>query len=432
MNIYNLYPQLVGHISKWNDHLDRIANMNFEWVYLNPFHLPGYSGSSYSIKNYYLYHPLFTKGEYDYNNLEMEAEKGDALLKAFCEKAESKNLKIMMDIVINHTSFDSYLVENRPEWFEKDENGDFKKPGTIEDGHLIEWSDSFQIDNLSNNLEIRQKIWDYWFDYLMIYIYMGIKGFRCDAAYKVPTELWTYLIREIKKYHPDIIFVAETLGCVPEKLKELSDAGFDYVMNSMKWWNYKDHWFMMDYSKWMGQANSLTFPENHDTERFYAEHRSREKAVATYALQAYFSSSIATTIGFEYGFNRQINVVETNPMDWEEGNYDISDEISKINKIKQSYKILHEDSKVYIYEFYNDKVMGYIRESNDGTENIIVVANLSEKEGQTIEINNFHNLLRTNEILDLSHGHRMDFVPDNLHYYLQPNEVKLFYAKRGE
>ena len=56
------------------------------------------------------------------------------------------------------------------------------------------------------------------------------------------------------------------------------------------------------------------------------------------------------------GFTKKIDVVSTNPMDWEVGTYDITDEIKRINKIKSTYEILHEDSKVYVYDFYNDKI----------------------------------------------------------------------------
>ena len=432
VKIYNLYPQLIGHISKWSDHLDRIKEMNFDWVYVNPFHLPGFSGSCYSLKSHYLYNPLFTKGTFDYDNLEAEQEKGNALISEFCSNANAKGLKVMMDIVVNHTSFDSELLMTNSYWYEHDNDGEIKKPGTLEDGYFIEWGDLLQLDNLSKDLDTRREIWKYWRDYLTYYIELGVKGFRCDAAYMVPTELWKFLIPEIKKQNPEIIFIAETLNCKPEKIKELSAAGFDFVMNSIKWWNYKDHWFMMDYSKWMGTANSLAFPENHDTERFAKEYGTKDKAIAIYAIQSYFSSSIAITTGFEYGFTKKIDVVTTNPLDWEEGTYDITNEIKGINKTKSTYKILQEDSKVYIYDFHNNKVFGYIRESNDGEENILVIANLCETEGVEFYVPNLHNLLRSERVLDISHGHRMERVADEINYYLQPIEVKIFYAKKGE
>jgi hypothetical protein len=43
--IYNLFPPLIGSVGQWKEHLPRIARMRFNWVFLNPFHLPGFSGS---------------------------------------------------------------------------------------------------------------------------------------------------------------------------------------------------------------------------------------------------------------------------------------------------------------------------------------------------------------------------------------------------
>lgn len=49
--IYNLFPLLVGTVEAWAAELPRIAAMNFDWVYLNPIHESGFSGSLYAIKS---------------------------------------------------------------------------------------------------------------------------------------------------------------------------------------------------------------------------------------------------------------------------------------------------------------------------------------------------------------------------------------------
>ena len=61
--IYNLFPLLFGPIRKWREHLPRIAAMNFDWIYLNPTHYPGFSGSLYAVKDYYTLNPLVASEE---------------------------------------------------------------------------------------------------------------------------------------------------------------------------------------------------------------------------------------------------------------------------------------------------------------------------------------------------------------------------------
>ena len=39
--IYNLFPLLCGPMQEWHGELPRIAAMKFDWIFLNPVHLPG-------------------------------------------------------------------------------------------------------------------------------------------------------------------------------------------------------------------------------------------------------------------------------------------------------------------------------------------------------------------------------------------------------
>ena len=122
--IYNLYPYLLKNFHSWAEKLDDIDFMNFDWVYVNPFHLPGFSGSVYSIKDYYAYSPVLLG--IDYEIMEKEAEKyreiGDSFIRDFCKEAEKRKMKVMMDLVINHTSIDSDLIKEKPEWYKKNED----------------------------------------------------------------------------------------------------------------------------------------------------------------------------------------------------------------------------------------------------------------------------------------------------------------------
>ncbi len=51
--IYNLFPLLAGPLPRWTPHLERAQRLGFDCVFINSFHYAGYSGSLYSIKDYY-------------------------------------------------------------------------------------------------------------------------------------------------------------------------------------------------------------------------------------------------------------------------------------------------------------------------------------------------------------------------------------------
>jgi starch synthase (maltosyl-transferring) len=57
--IYNLFPLLAGRLPNWTPHLERARQMEFDWIFVNPFHLAGHSGSLYAIKDYYVIDPRF-------------------------------------------------------------------------------------------------------------------------------------------------------------------------------------------------------------------------------------------------------------------------------------------------------------------------------------------------------------------------------------
>ena len=62
--IYNLFPTLLGPVSRWSAHLAHIAALQCNWIYLNPFHYPGFSGSLYAVKDYFAIHPALTENGY--------------------------------------------------------------------------------------------------------------------------------------------------------------------------------------------------------------------------------------------------------------------------------------------------------------------------------------------------------------------------------
>jgi starch synthase (maltosyl-transferring) len=128
LRIYNLFPTLAGPIKgatkrDWYSHLDRIAAMEFDWLFVNPFHAPGLSGSLYAIKDPYALHSV-VHGTSD--------KATDDLLSDFIAAAKRKALSFMMDLVINHTSKDAPLAEAHPEWYRRNPDGTLYSPRAID------------------------------------------------------------------------------------------------------------------------------------------------------------------------------------------------------------------------------------------------------------------------------------------------------------
>ncbi len=423
--IYNLFPRLVGKMSQWVEHFDRIKDLGFDWVYINPFHYAGFSGSLYAPKDYYDFNPLFVDSSSNVPPMKQ--------LEQAIQAAHKLGLKMIMDFVINHTAKDHPFVKQRPEWYQRNDNGEVKSPGAWDNGHYIEWGDLAEIDN--ENSPDRVNLWNYWKDLALFYIDKGFDGFRADAAYSIPPDLWKMLIDAAKKKNPSVTFFAESLGCSPEQTLALAKSGFDYIFNSSKWWDFQGTWLLDQYNSTKDIAPSISFPESHDTPRLPHECHGNMAAIKQRTVfSAFFASGWMVPVGFEFGFMNKTDVVSTYPEQWEKVNYDFRDFLREINRIKSSYRIFNEDNKMEIVP--NDNALNVLvlrKTSKDSSEKALIVINKDVYNYQRVFYGNFAETLGVKngtKILDVSVEEQMDDVPEtNFDYHLPAGAVKLFYAK---
>ena len=333
--IYNLFPTLVGPAPGWVAHAARAAAMGFTWLYLNPIHYPGFSGSLYAIKEHFRLHPVLSPtGDGASGSLPAIAPAIQAI--------REQGLHVMLDLVVNHTARDSPLVERHPSWFRRDTAGRVVSPSAVDPDdarRVTVWGDLAEVDNATS--PDREALWAFWERLVEAALDLGFSGFRCDAAYKVPTSLWRRLVTRARARAPGTVFVAETLGCAAESVEALATAGFDYFYNSSKWWDGVARWCLDQHESFRRIAPSIAFPESHDTPRLASESRGSETVQRQrYALAAVFSGGVQMPIGFEFGFERRLDVVATRPDDWEEPRFDIGLFIRQVNRLKLRHPLL--------------------------------------------------------------------------------------------
>jgi glycosidase len=191
-------------------YLKRIASMGFRWVYLTPIHpigkvsRKGSLGSPYAIYDYRAINP----------DLGTEAD-----LAAFINEAHAQNLKVMIDVVYNHTAPDTVLVQEHPEWFLRGLDG---KPWR----KCEDWSDVVDFDYQSS-----PELWIELIDTLAVWRDKGVDGFRCDVASLVPAEFWKQARLRVNQYDPAtrkeihaLVWLAESVH--PGFLRSMRHQGF--------------------------------------------------------------------------------------------------------------------------------------------------------------------------------------------------------------
>lgn len=168
--------------------LDRIKELGTDIIYFLPIHpigsikRKGSLGSPYAIKDYRAINP-------EYGTLDD--------FKQLVDSIHHKGMKCMIDIVYNHTSPDSVLANEHPEWFYHKEDRSF--------GNRVgDWSDIIDLDYSNMGL------WDYQIKTLEFWADI-VDGFRCDVAPLVPIEFWIKAREAVNSKKPGFIWLAESV-----------------------------------------------------------------------------------------------------------------------------------------------------------------------------------------------------------------------------
>ncbi len=204
--IYQVFPRQYSEKSNFSGvtmDLDRIKGLGTDILYLLPIHPIGQKnkkgdlGCPYSIYNYReICSDLGTLEDF----------------KVLINETHKRGMKLMIDVVYNHTSRDSHLLQTHPEWFYKNKKGEFAN-------RVGEWWDVTDLDYSKEGLK------EELIDTLCYWAKMGVDGFRCDVASLVPTKFWIEARTKLEEINPDIILLAESvhLGFV----KYIRDCGFE-------------------------------------------------------------------------------------------------------------------------------------------------------------------------------------------------------------
>jgi starch synthase (maltosyl-transferring) len=412
MIIYNLFPLLAGKFMNWEKHLIRASDMGFNWIFVNPIQYPGFSGSLYSIKDYFSFNPLLID--------ERSGKTPEEQVKDVNGKAERLGLKVMVDLVINHCAVDSDLIKEHPEWFVWEKDG-VAHPFACDNGKKVVWGDLARFDH--RNTKDPNGLFRFFLKVVSYMVEIGFKGFRCDAAYQIPRSLWRRLISETKSKYPDVLFFAETLGCTSDQTRETAKAGFDYIFNSVKWWDLHSYWLQEQYNLTREIAPSIGFPESHDTMRLCEELNGNIDGLKQrYLFCALFSAGTMASIGFEFGFRKKLHVVKTRPEDWEKTAIDLTQFIKKVNEIKGKYKIFQEEALTQISN-YDQNILIMWKASTYTWEESLIIINKDIYNRQHFYVDDPYKFVQSRSpLIDVSPEYPLEYISTPFSYDLRPGQ----------
>jgi cyclomaltodextrinase len=211
--VYEIFPRnfsAEGNFNGITARLDELKELGVTVLWLMPIHpigekmRKGSLGSPYAVRDFYAINP-------DYGTAED--------LKRLVKEAHRRELKVIIDIVANHTAWDSVMMQH-PEFYKHNALGQIIPP-------VPEWTDVAGLNY--ENPQLRQYMLDM-LKYWLAPANFDLDGFRCDVAYMVPTSFWEQARVELAKVKPDFILLAE--ASKPELLVKAFDCDYSWPLHS--------------------------------------------------------------------------------------------------------------------------------------------------------------------------------------------------------
>ena len=384
---YELFPRSWGGLKGVAAQLPELATLGFDVLYLTPVHPIGVTnrkgknnaltagpddpGSPWAIGDagggHTALHPdLGTMEDFD----------------ELVRIAGEQGVDVALDFAIQCSADHPWLTEH-PEWFNRRPDGTLKyaenPPKKYQDIYNVNW-DSRDWRGLWNALR----------DIVRFWAGHGVKIFRVDNPHTKPLAFWEWLIAELRKEHPGIIFLAEAFTRAA-MMRQLAKVGFNQSYTYFTWKSSK--WELMDYVTELATSGMQEyyrpnfFVNTPDILTEELQHGGPPKFASRLALAATLSPSYGVYSGFE---NFERVAVRAGSEEYENSEkYEIKKRalngpllslIERINAVRRENPALQHLDNIQFLTTENDALIAYAKRTGDNT--IIVVVTLDPVSAQ--------------------------------------------------
>lgn len=373
--------------------LPRIAAMGFDTLYFPPIHpigevnrkgknntteaKPDDVGSAWGI------------GSKDGGHKDIHPALGTVDdFKALVQEAKKHGIEIAMDYALQAAP-DHPWVKQHPEWFK------WRPDGTVQyaENPPKKYQDILPIYWESQDWE---NLWKECLDILMYWIEAcGIQVFRVDNPHTKPYYFWHWAIAEVKKKHPDVLFLAEAFT-KPKVMEQLAKQGYTQSYTYFTWRNSKHE--LIEYMNDLTKTDRKEYmrpnfwPNTPDINPYHLQGANESKYIQRYALAGALSSNIGI-----YGpvFEQQID--EAIPgkeeyymsekfqlchYDWFKENK-LTKLIASINKIRHQHASYQQTNNIQFCQVENDNLLAFYKWNDDKTDETLTIISLDPYYMQT-------------------------------------------------
>ncbi|MBO2544694.1 alpha-amylase [Salegentibacter sp. BDJ18] len=358
-----------------------------------------YLGSYYAISDYTDVNPEFGSFE-DFEKL--------------VETAHENDMYVILDWVANHTGWDHKWIEEKPEFYHKNDKGEVTDPINPATGESWGWTDvahlNFENEELHKAMGEEMKFWveEY-----------NIDGFRADVAGEVPTEFWENIVPQLKEIKP-VFMLAESED------KDLFENAFDMG------YNWEGHHIMneiaqgkktaKDWDSYMQKIDStyqeddylMNFVTNHDENSWNGTVKERmgDASETMMALTYTLPGMPLIYSGQEYDMDKRLLFFEKDTIPKKKGK--VWPLLQKLGELKNENKALHGAKEAASYENIEtsdeENILAFKRQK-DGAR-LFYIANMSDENTSfSIQLNGSFEDYLSGESLEISEDKNIDLEP---------------------
>jgi starch synthase (maltosyl-transferring) len=377
---YELFPRSWGGFRGVVEVLPELARLGFDVVYLPPVHPightnrkgrnnavaaePGDVGSPWAIGS--------EEGGHDAINPELGSwDDFDAMVAA----AKAAGVEVALDFAIQ-CSPDHPWLEQHPEWFNRRPDGTLKyaenPPKRYQD-----------IYNVNFESEDWQGLWQALLGVVLHWVGRGITVFRVDNPHTKPVPFWEWLIAEVRRAHPDVIFLSEAFTR-PSMMTTLAKAGFAQSYTYFTWKNTKAELaeYVQQLLAWSSFYRPNAFVNTQDILHEYLQRGGPPAFEARLVLAATLSPSYGIYSGFESFENEPLRPGSEEYIDSEK--YEVKRRsldgpllplVRRLNELRRAEPALQRLENIRWLETENDQLVAYAKDDLVCVVNIDPFAN---------------------------------------------------------
>ena len=378
---YEFFPRSEGGTLRTaSERLPAIAAMGFDVVYLPPIHPIGYvnrkgpnnsleagpddPGSPWAIGSpeggHDAIHPaLGTLADFD----------------AFVGRAEDLGMEVALDLALQCAPDHPWATEH-PEWFTTRADGTIayaeNPPKKYQDIYPL----NFDNDPAGLSAEVLRIVL-HWVDH-------GVRIFRVDNPHTKPFMFWEWLIAEVKKRNPDVLFLAEAFTR-PAIMHELARIGFTQSYTYFTWRTGKDE--LQAYVRELIDAAAYMRPNFFVNTPDILHASLQYGGPPAFKIRAVLAALLSPSWGVYSGFELYEHVAvrpgseeyldsekyQVKQRDWTQPS--LAPYLTLLNQLRREHESLHWLTNLTFHDVDNEDVMAWSKRTGDDV--VLVVLNLA-------------------------------------------------------